>query len=989
MAKTNNFSGKINKILTSRPGQPLLKDTAEFMLQKFKDNPLELSSSLILLPTNRAVRALKEKFVELSEGKTFMLPMIKSVSDISGDTFFTYEDSAKVIDSDERKLALTHFILEKAKECGLQTPAPDIALGLADELASLIDEADFYEIDWHKLYDIVPLDYAEHWQKNLTFLQVIISSFPEFLKAEDKLNVAKGQVEALRRKIKFWHDNPPTHYVMAVGIAGMLPVTAELLLCVAEMPKGLVVFRSIDKELPDEVWEKLDETHPQYQLKHLLNKMGIDRSQVDFFCDDSAVKPNLVHRADFLRKAMYPASSSDNWQQEKGSIPIDALQGLHRINAKNETEEALAAALIFRRELETKGKTAILVCPDSAFAKRVSFELQRYGLDLEDSGGRMLSDTPIGVFLNLLAEAAADGFSFKSALPLFKHPLAAGGMDTADFRRKVRQWEKSVRQNGFGEIFPCPVSDEVISPLTSLFKSDEEVAFTDLLEAHLHLAETLAATDTESGEIRLWQTEAGVSAAQLMAKTSEYAGKYLGKINPIYYPDVFKQILNGHIIRTNFKQHPRLDMLGIIESRMQTADTVIIAGLNEGTFPQSAEFSPWLSYSMTKEMGLELPDAKTGLEAMDFMEQCMASEVYLLRSNKKDGTGTVPSRWLLRMDSLASVVWGDNFKGIGDDGFEGFVSGFDTPAYDEIKAVSPPEPRPASEFRPNHLSVTEIEKFMRDPYSIYAKHILELSPLDDIDKKAGYNEYGTVVHQVFEEFVKANGTEVPSNALAQMKKLGEKAFADANIKGAALAFWWPEFERSAEWFIKKQQELSLDLSSIITEEKRRLIIPLSVGDFTLTGKIDRIDILKNGACRIIDYKTGAPPSKKQVQKGFAPQLPLEAAMIRKGAFEDIGIKPDIVMDYWEFWKISGRDSGSFVSQVADNTVTAELADKVYEDLVAWLEEYAKESTPYLASPRANFRLKYSDYEHLERIKEWKVVDDDADDIEKDDNNEAE
>ena len=980
MAGIDNLSGKI---LTSRLGQPLLKSLAEFMLNKFGDNPLDLSSALVLLPTNRAVRALKEKFVELSGGKALMLPMIKSVGDIADDTFFTYAQEEKVIDRDERRLALTALISDKAKECGLQKPSPDIALGLADNLAGLMDSADFYEIDWDKLNDFVPLDYAEHWQKNLEFLQVIISSFPEFLKKEGKVNVAEGQISALRRKIKFWQDNPLQNMVIAAGIAGMFPSTAELLLCVAKMPKGMVIFRSLDKELPDDVWDNLDETHPQYQLKHLLGKMGIERSQVGWFGDDFAFDKVLSSRADFIRKAMYPATSSDKWQYEKGNISLDSLKGVYRINAKNETEEALAAALIFRQVLETEGKTALLICPDSAFAKRVSFELQRYGLDLEDSGGRMLADTPVGVFLNLLAQAAADKFSLRSLLPLLKHPLAAGGMKPSDFRLKVRQWEKSKRET-YAETLSCPVSDDFLEPLGVIFRSDEEVPFEDILREHLHLAERLASTDTEDGGLRLWQSDAGVAAAELMAKTAQYAGRYLGKINPLYYPDLFRQLLGGHLIRSNYKQHPRLDMLGVLEGRMQTADTVIIAGLNEGVYPKEAEFSPWLSYSMTKDMGLELPDEKTGLEALDFMEQFMTPEVYLLRSNKKDGAGTVPSRWLLRMDSFASVVWGESedFKGFNDNGFESYISGFDTPTYNEIKPISPPEPRPPACLRPMELSVTEVEKFMRDPYSIYAKHILKLSPLEDIDKKPGYNEYGTVVHSVFENFVRKNETRVPANALEQMKTLGEAAFKKSGIDGAALAFWWPEFLRVAEWFLKKQRELSPVLAKIVAEEKRKIKIPLSVGDFTLTGKIDRMDILKDGTCHLIDYKTGTVPSQKQVNNHLAPQLPLEAAMIRKGAFEDKGVKADIPVESWEFWKISGKASGSYVAQVCDNAEkSVKLSDEVYNGFISWLEEYAKEETPYYAAPRANYMLKYSDYEHLERIKEWKIVDDDTDEAE--------
>ena len=964
------------KVVTGRIGQPLLRDVADLMLHLYQDSPLELSSSLILLPTSRAVRTLREKFIELSEGKAFMLPLIKSVGDIQKDFFFLGKKLNQPIDSDERRLVLADFILKKSQECGLEQPNADMAVSLADDLAALIDEGDFYEVDWQKLYNLAPLDYAEHWQKNLNFLQLIISVFPEFLQRNDKLNIAAWQTAALRKNINEWKSNPPKHSVIALGISGMLPVTAELLSCIADMPGGLVVFRNLDKNMPDEVWNRLDETHPQYQLKHLLQRMGITRADVGYFGKEEIISSHLSHRANFISKALYPASCSDNWQSERGNIPSDALKGVYRVDAKNETEEALAAALIFRSVLETEGKTALLVCPDKSFAKRVSFELQRYGLNIEDSGGQSFLDTPVCVFLNLLAEAAEDFFSFKTCLSLFKHPLAAGGMDVSVFRHKVREWEKSVRDGKKHNPQPCPVPDDIFASLATLYTEGKEILFSDILEAHLSLAEKLAETDRESGQIRLWQTEAGAATAELMSKIAKYSKLYLSKINPFHYASLFKQILNGHVIRSNFKQHPRLDMLGVIESRMQTADTVIIAGLNEGTYPKEAAFSPWLSYSMTKEIGLECPDEKIGLAAMDFMDLFMADEVYLLRSNKKDGAVTVPSRWLLRIDSFAAVVW-DNFEGLKDNGFKSFINGFDLPLYSEIKAISPPEPRPSAQYRPRHLSVTEIETFMRDPYSIYARHILKLVPLDDIDKQDDYSEFGTFIHKVLEDFIVYNGVLITDDAFERIISIGERIFSLMDISNSTKAFWWPEFKRIAQQFLQYQQELQPTLSAIFTEQKRDLIIPLSCGDFRLSGRFDRIDFMKDGSCVIIDYKTGEVPSANRVRKGFAPQLPLEAAMLKRGAFKDIGISSNTPISACQFWKLTGKSSGSSILEVCnDDEKVTEVSDMVYDKLVQWLEKYMKEDTPYLAAPRADFQPKYSKYEHLERIKEWKIVDDD-------------
>ncbi len=55
----------------------------------------------------------------------------------------------------------------------------------------------------------------------------------------------------------------------------------------------------------------------------------------------------------------------------------------------------------------------------------------------------------------------------------------------------------------------------------------------------------------------------------------------------------------------------------------------------------------------------------------------------------------------------------------------------------------------------------------------------------------------------------------------------------------------------------------------------------------LSARADRIEHRRDGSYAILDYKTGQPPTGKQVRMGLSPQLTLEAAILREGGFENI------------------------------------------------------------------------------------------------------
>ena len=178
----------------------------------------------------------------------------------------------------------------------------------------------------------------------------------------------------------------------------------------------------------------------------------------------------------------------------------------------------------------------------------------------------------------------------------------------------------------------------------------------DLLAAHVAFAQDLAASDEESGEARLWAGEAGEALAEFLAELSEA----LGDVPPIEgrrWPALLESLLAGRVLRPRYGRHPRLAIWGPLEARLQTADLVILGGLNEGSWPQQVPVDPWFSRPMRRSLGLASPERRIGQAAHDFAQAwCSAPQLMLTRALRVEGAPTVPSRWLLRLDSLLRLI---------------------------------------------------------------------------------------------------------------------------------------------------------------------------------------------------------------------------------------------------------------------------------------------------------------------------------------------
>ncbi|MDE2265303.1 MAG: double-strand break repair protein AddB [Alphaproteobacteria bacterium] len=960
-------------VFTIPAGAPFSATLTKGLLQRFSGNGLALADITIYLPTRRAARSIAEIFAVEAGGAT-LLPDFRPLGDVDEDELLLDASAddpelRTAITPLRRRLLLATLIRRWRSSRGSGPLSFGQAAGLAKSLAAVMDEVETQGANLEKLAELAPLSLAEHWTEVKEFLSLIHMQWPALLEAEGCVNPAAHRNEALRELAMRLADNSPARPIIAAGSTGSIPATADLLAVIARLPKGAVVLPGLDRELDEDSWNRIDPGHPQFALKQLLQRIGVARKDVADWTDATG----LPAREKILREVLRPAPTTDAWRAlaETGGDKLAAgLDGLTLVKATDPAEEASVVALLLREVLETPTHTAALVTRDRALARRVTAELRRWDIAIDDSAGRPLSQTAAGSLLCLISEAVDSGFAPVPLLALLKHPLATMGEDTSHFRSRARELDRFLRgprtDSGLAGIAAAIMGadqrlrawfshvTDVLAPLEAIL-SQPEVTISDVLAAHITAAECLADA--------LWQGAAGDVAGTFVAALS-VACADLPPIEANSYAPLFRALAEESAVRPAFGRHPRLAILGPLEARLQHFDLVVLGGLNEGSWPASASNDPWFSRPMRQTMGLEQPERAIGLSAHDFAALAAGPRVVLTRALKADGAPTVASRWIQRLEQLT--------KGLNIDGalaprtdYARLAARLADPGKPE--QIAPPAPRPPVEARPRKLSVTEIEAWVRDPYAIYAKRVLKLRPLDPLDAETGPMDRGTALHRMLELFVRRYPADLPADAAVRLAEIVDEVFRALAIPKATLALWRPRFLNAASWFVGEERRRRAGIAEIFVEVKGEHVLKRPAGDFTLHGRADRIDRLKAGGGAVLDYKTGAPPSDSQVLKHLAPQLPLEGAILAAGGFKDIGPLAPAELVYV---RVTGSaDPGLFRTIKADAMT---IADEALERLARRIALFDDPATPYdsrVAPYRADMA---GDYDHLARVREWSV-----------------
>ncbi len=1015
-------------IFTIPPSAPFLDALARAILDGnlpreggMRPGPAELAAYQIYLPNRAVCRALAAAFLRASDARATLLPRIRPLGGAEEDALLLLppDDAAEAgdrpdlpvapaISALDRRMALTQLVLAWAKNLrkgrafGDAAPpiadTPAAAAELALELMRLMDEAESEGVDLRRLREMMPERFAAHDQVSLSFLAIVLEAWPAYLAERGLLNPVARRNRLMALETARLRQARPATPVIIAGSTGSIPATADLMKAVLDLPGGAIVLPGLDLALDEASWNAAAEhpEHPQAGLHHLLGGLNAARGDVRVV---KGTEPSrgASQRLSVISEAMRPASTVGLWPLFTGKADPaairDSLKPVSLVDASTEQDEAAAIALILREALETPGKTANLVTPDRALARRVAAELGRWGLAVAPSGGDMLRATPAGIFYELIAETAATGSQI-ALLALIKHPHTRLGLPEGAAQDAARIVEiAGMRQAWCGEGLDAlakslslakrtkprhraidllseeawDAADMLLQRLAGALRPLSRLArrtampFAELAAAHAETAHALVA-DAYGGSAELARGADGEAMAAFMRTL---AGDAPGPaISLGDYPALFRSLIRLEKTRPT-AAHPRLQILGAMEARLTCADLVIIAGLNEGTWPEAADPGPWLNRSMRAALGLPSPERRIRLAAHDFCQMMGAGEVVLTRSLKSGGAPTVPSRWLMRVEALLQGLGLNEVLAARTPWAEWSAArNRASPA----PAAKPPCPCPPLDARPRRLSVSDIQALIINPYAIYAKHILELSPLNPLDEGPGGAERGQIIHDMLHRFARAFPGALPPASGRELLAIFDRCAALYGEHARISAFWRPRLERFAAWFEETEPARRRD-AQVLTEVPGELTFEAPAGPFTLRARADRIDLHPDGSLALYDYKSGAMPTDAAVADFKAPQLPLEALIAFEGHFDGLASRRLVKLAYIS---AKGGDPAGMEREPSKEPPDV-LARAARKGLTALIERFDHAATPYTAMRRTAFAESYrfDDYAHLARVAEWK------------------
>lgn len=1014
------------RVTTLEPSQPFLPALARYLIDWLGPRgPLALADAVVLLPTRRAARALAEAFVEVAPETATLLPRIRTLGDgdpgdLAGSGLLLDGEAdplagLPVMDPLARRLALARLVRARDEAAGWSQD-PVAALGAAEALAALMDDAQLAQsgdgpAPWSRLAQLVKdRDLAAHWDKSVQFLQIVTEIWPGLLAHEGLADPVEARRRGLVRLAQHWRDHPPRHPVILAGSTGAIPVVRELMATVAALPDGLVVLPGLDREMDDSRWALTgaEPQHPQFALHAALARLGINRGDVPVLGSAAPVPAAAaIRRRRLLETALTPTDATADWLDQIQALVAGggpqalsgALDGLSLLSAANEDEEASAIALILREALEEPDHTCALVTPDSGIAQRVAAKLRRWAVQVDVSAGEPLSRTPLGALILLTLNWMADAADPRALLALLAHPLCGLGLDEATRRAGADGLERvllrqSRKDGDLAALMARLEASEhrswtllradrvaaarVVAALQALkLPGDGETSLSAMARTAAQLVEALAATDSAPGT-SIWTGEAGEAAATLLRALQEHGDR----LGPLSVPDArrcLEKLMAGVAVRPA-GSHPRLSILGPLEARLQSFDTVILGGLDEGLWPSPPPPDPFLSAGMRADLGLTSLEEAIGVSAHDFLQLAAQKRVILTRSARRGDSPAVPSRWLWRLETL--------LRAAGDPALiEQFRSGH--PALDWVRAMEPertfnpgqarPAPRPPVSARPTAFSATQVETWIRDPYKLYARKVLDLEALDPIGGDPGSAERGTALHAAFE--IAADWVpDVPEDAEAQLRTRLRHELARGGFLAQALDAEMVRMEPTIGWLVAWERRRRAGGWLPLVERWVRAEWQTGAGPVRLKAKVDRIDLGPEDGLEVLDFKTGTIPTSKQVAAMIAPQLPVTAAIIASQPQEaPIPQRPATDFSYVH----AGGRRPRQVPGVNPGNDPFTLSDKARATVVTLYERFADEGQPYLSKPRVQFigpAARYAQpYDQLARRGEWANVQEASDD----------
>jgi len=999
------FGVSAPKVWSIPPGENFLKALAVELARAvdLPNTPDALADATIYVPNRRSARELSAALFLAANETPILSPDIRAMGDLESDEAppvaeFSVTDLPPALAPATRLGTLASLVQAYYRESSGMDVPPSSALAAANELARLLDQAHLSpEADWSGLPDLAKdADLAQHWANSARFLEIITDAWPEWLKEQGVTDPLRRRLLAAEATAQAWLAHPPKAPVIIAGSTGATPAGRVLMNAALQLPMGLIVLPGLDLASSEDqrLAIRSEIGHPQNTLLNTLDALGIAPDDVPEW-PGIEVGPKRHARRRMIMEALAPADATADWRDtldqlaasagtDVASFAESALEGLSLIEAPDEAAEASAIALMLRETLEAKGRTAALITPDAGLARRVSALLKRWNISVPPSAGIPVGRTAAGSFVGLCAKWAVDPGDPVLMVSVLTHQLAAPLEGLADlelhFLRGPRRWTslqelvESIRTRDTIEPYPqFGPNDQmrgialVESLITRFDDANADLSETEMVTGADAIQRIAALAESVSETPMPWAGEDGAATSRLLEFVREVSDS-LGPMRPAALADLVNSQASQMTVSFGEAEHPQLSIWGPLEARLQSADRVILAGLNEDVWPKRPAPDAFLPRHFRARLGLGDPEERMGLAAHDFAQLACAPDVTLVYSSRRNDAPAVASRWVWRLKTLAEGALENQA-----------ADHFAPQAFDPIKLVealklnqidalpdfsAEPTPSARHEGWPSRLSATRVDLLQRDPYALWAEQVLGLSSVDALNDELGPAPRGTAIHRALELFEEDGKPKTAEQLMALLKQELLRVGEPADAWAAREAVW----QRTVDWYMVWRSQRDTSGGKLKQEVRGRIDYNVAGQPFTLSATADRIEQTSNGDLIIVDFKTGSPPRDKEVATGLSQQMPLQALIAQKGGYEGV---PAARVDQLHYVAFKAKpEAFSLGGKHNLPTEPAEMAELAESGLLRLIEAYREPSSKFLSAPRVKF-VKYDNgYNLLARRAEW-------------------
>ncbi len=957
------------------------------LIPRYSEQGYGLARLTLLLPSTRAIRTLTEAFVRQASGG-LLLPRMVAVGDLDLDeTLGPLLDNMvagsavpPAVNPTYRWLRLAAILEQVADETGPRSMASH--LRRAAELARTMDRLLAEEIGPEELLQdrVIGIvgEMSAHWKVATREFALVQAHWQSELARRGEVDSATRRNLLFDHAAKVWRENPPASPIVAAGVTSAAPALARLLRVVADLPNGAVILPDLDLSLDEAVWNTLGtagkaanvddppisandkSTHPQYHLKLLLNRMGVNRDEVQPW-HRAGIAAAPPERSRAISNLFLPPEASARWVDLPASER--RLNGVRLMRCSHPEEEATALAVLIRQALEVPERRVALVTPDRALAARVVAQLQRWGIAADDTAGQPLSQSAAGRVLLLLAEVWAESAAPVPLIALLTHPLVARGEGRAEWLEAARQLDLGLRG---------PRSAVGLEPLAAIAEKRGIAEWWHGAEAQLSplpdpgmaaplsgLMESLTQTIQGLCGEALWSGPDGRALSMFLSDLGESAALAETRLEPRELPAVLRDAMDKVAVRPAWGGHPRVAIYGLLEARMARADLILCGGIAEGVWPAGPNADVLLPPAVLRALGVPGGDFRIGLSAHDLAGALGAPEVVLSWPERREGSPVIASRFVLRIKALLGEMAAEHEVQEAVSLAQMLDRAEPGPSYPR------PQPMPSVEQRRVDISVTGLDRLRSDPYQFYASSILRLKKLELLDAEPSAAWKGEAVHAILEEW---------HNAGSKQGKLVPTAIAVLDSMSAhplMRSLWRPRLLEALQWVDDKIVRARQDDGRTVLESE--IWGEIRFQGIRVFGKVDRIDSLPDGKLAVVDYKSGQPPSGKMVEEGFSLQLGVLGLIADQDGFPKVKGEPER-FEYWSLSKRSKDDFGFVKEPVKEGRKPTGI---LREEFLTKTEHYLADAIDrwILGDEAFTARLNpdlgsYNDFDQLMRLDEW-------------------